>query len=368
MYGGENSGMPLGPDPVNNGTGTFGAENDYDQPAAIVSGGADGGAVAFDSSKSDKSSKYFGHRSREKAAKQSAPQVDMNLVAASNIANNPNNPEFFRQAAIDNTTAQIQRQPRQMNKKPIIIGGIVVAVIALICVAVTFVPKLFQQINDNKIAAVKIDAMEYYEDIEYYDSLVKMSEEGVYSLYGLIVTNEKDYNDTISALDKHLERSKELQKKLHDAKKSKTNDEDFDKKVAIASDALDKRVVIYEAYAGILKDVTEALYVNNAKPAKEILSNYNKQEVTTIANKIDEYRTNRKVLDDRFSQNGCSVNSHSDICLKTQDSLNTLNESFSNDQYINTALQSFIEDKDYKNDRMPILLREISEHNNGEEK
>ena len=138
MYGGENSGMPFGPDPVNNGTGTFGAENDYDQPAAIVSGGEDGGAVAFDSSKSDKSAKYFGHRSREKAAKQSAPQVDMNLVAASNIASNPNNPEFFRQAAIDNTTAQIQRQPRKINKKPIIVVCVLLLVIGAAALAVYF--------------------------------------------------------------------------------------------------------------------------------------------------------------------------------------------------------------------------------------
>ena len=72
MYGGENSGMPLGPDPVNNGTGTFGADDNYDQPAAIVSGGDDGGAVAFDSGNNksnNNSAKFFGRRSRESATR-----------------------------------------------------------------------------------------------------------------------------------------------------------------------------------------------------------------------------------------------------------------------------------------------------------
>ncbi len=187
MYGGENSGMPLGPDPVNNGTGTFGAENDYDQPAAIVSGGADGGAVAFDSSKSDKSSKYFGHRSREKAAKQSAPQVDMNLVAASNIANNPNNPEFFRQAAIDNTTAQIQRQPRQMNKKPIIIIAVLLLLAGAAVAAVLLWPK-------EKVLAGE-------------DTMEKFNEFANYMLTGEIKKSKigkkeyKDYKATLMARD-----------------------------------------------------------------------------------------------------------------------------------------------------------------------
>ena len=149
MYGGENSGMPLGPDPVNNGTGTFGADDNYDQPAAIVSGGDDGGAVAFDSGNNksnNNSAKFFGRRSRESATRADAAQAQANaeLAAASSIASNPNNPEFFRQAAVDNTTSKIQRQPRQINKKPFIIVGalILVAVIgfaiySIICVSTT---------------------------------------------------------------------------------------------------------------------------------------------------------------------------------------------------------------------------------------
>ena len=141
MYGGENSGMPLGPDPVNSGTGTFGADNDYDQPAAIVSGGEDGGAVAFDSNNKNSSAKYFGRRSREKATKSSAPQLDAGYVAASNIANNPNNPEFFRQAAMENAPAPIAKTSGG-GHKGLIIGGIVaiVAIVAVVAV-VALLPK-----------------------------------------------------------------------------------------------------------------------------------------------------------------------------------------------------------------------------------
>ena len=367
MYGGDNSDRPLGPDPVNNGTGTFGAENDYDQPAAIVSGGDDGGAVAFDSSKNDNSAKLFGHRSRDRAVKSSAaaqPQVDMNLVAASNIASNPNNPEFFRQAAAQSATEQIKRQPRQINKKPFIIGGIAILAIALIALAVAFAPKLFQNINDKKIADIQINATDYLDDISYYDEIIKMSKENVIELRGLITYNESEYNKTVEALDTHLNRSKELQKKLNDAKKSGTNDEAFDELVSEASKALDKRVTIYETYGTALKGITEALYANNTKSAKEILGNYSGTDIAKVAERIDNYWSRIRNLENQQSNNNCGSGSTTAVCENIQESIDEANRQFSNDKSVNAALLSLISDKDYENDRIIIQLRQISEYNN----
>lgn len=157
MYGGENSGMPLGADPVNNGTGTFGADDNYDQPAAIVSGGEDGGAVAFDSSNksNNNSAKFFGRRSRESATRADAAQTQANaeLAAASSIANNPNNPDFFRQAAAENATSQIQRQPRQINKKPFIVLGLLLGIAVIVASVVMLWPKEKTLASANTVEA-----------------------------------------------------------------------------------------------------------------------------------------------------------------------------------------------------------------------
>ena len=177
MYGGENSGMPLGPDPVNNGTGTFGADDNYDQPAAIVSGGDDGGAVAFDSGNNksnNNSAKFFGRRSRESATRADAAQAQANaeLAAASSIASNPNNPEFFRQAAVDNTTSKIQRQPRQINKKPFIVGGVVLIIIAVAIAAISFFPKYIANLHTGDLEKVQAEAVEINDDLAFYESRI----------------------------------------------------------------------------------------------------------------------------------------------------------------------------------------------------
>lgn len=366
MYGGEKSGMPLGADPVNNGTGTFGADDNYDQPAAIVSGGEDGGAVAFDSSNksNNNSAKFFGRRSRESATRADAAQTQANaeLAAASSIANNPNNPDFFRQAAAENATSQIQRQPRQINKKPFIIGGIVLVAIVFVVLAISLVPKLFQGINDKKIADLKIDASEYYEDIEFYDGVIKASREGAMDLFGLIIRNEEDYKLTIDALDAHLSRSKELQKKLDDAKKIGTNDEEFDKLVSDASDALNKRISIYEQYGVALKSVTEALYVNNTKSAKELLGGYNSASMTRVADLIDNYWSRSRSIEKQQEQNGCSSR-QSSVCESLKMDLDSINQQFAREKVINSALQDMVSDKEYYKDRILIQLREISEYN-----
>ena len=142
MYGGENSGTPLGPDPINNETGTFGADNDYDQPAAITSGGEDGGTVAFDSNNKNSSAKYFGRRSREKTAKSKISQADAGFIAANKIASNPNNPEFFRQAALQNTPAPVVKESNSNLKKIFIGAGIGVAVLVIVLLMINFAPSM----------------------------------------------------------------------------------------------------------------------------------------------------------------------------------------------------------------------------------
>lgn len=312
MYGGDNSDRPLGPDPVNNGTGTFGAENDYDQPAAIVSGGDDGGAVAFDSSKNDNSAKLFGHRSRDKAVKSSAaqPQVDMNLVAASNIASNPNNPEFFRQAAAQSATEQIKRQPRQINKKPFIIGGIAIVLIAAVVLGVMYIPKLFEiKPEDSDLNKLYTSTDNIMGDIEILEAGINASinDPNTLSLYvsntregSLVYLNEqKESLDKLKAFREEINKYR-IPRDYEQYKNLKT--------------AIDKSLPEYEKEIKLIEALTSALTASTDEDAISYLSDYSSYSAySKVSGAVKMYRSRIVKYYNDYEKNGCTLET-SDIC------------------------------------------------------
>lgn len=148
------------------------AREEFGQNVGIYSNGEKSGTVAFNSSNKKSIARFFGRRPQESAAKSNAAQIQANaeLAAASNISNNPNNPEFFRRAAVENTTAQIHRQPRQINKKPFIIGAIAIVIAALVVVSISFFPKYIANLHSGDAEKLKAEAFAVNDDLAFYET------------------------------------------------------------------------------------------------------------------------------------------------------------------------------------------------------
>lgn len=318
MYGGEKSGMPLGVDPVNNGTGTFGADDNYDQPAAIVSGGEDGGAVAFDSSNksNNNSAKFFGRRSRESATRADAAQTQANaeLAAASSIANNPNNPDFFRQAAAENATSQIQRQPRQINKKPFIIGGVVLVIIAVVIAAISFFPKYIVNLHADDLEKVQAEAVAINDNLAFYESridfIVKASS-----------ININTFRISSEALEKYKSASQERLSKIDSFNnniKGYSIEGNYADYLNYLKEKLPARVEIYKKYDQLYIGMAEAMQggPDDVEGKISFASNYDGYAdiVKVIKTGIDS----KNEIDKKWNEWSCGPNSRGEIPEKCE--------------------------------------------------
>lgn len=318
MYGGEKSGMPLGVDPVNNGTGTFGADDNYDQPAAIVSGGEDGGAVAFDSSNksNNNSAKFFGRRSRESATRADAAQTQANaeLAAASSIANNPNNPDFFRQAAAENATSQIQRQPRQINKKPFIIGGVVLVIIAVVIAAISFFPKYIVNLHADDLEKVQAEAVAINDNLAFYESridfIVKASS-----------ININTFRISSEALEKYKSASQERLSKIDSFNnniKGYSIEGNYADYLNYLKEKLPARVEIYKKYDQLYIGMAEAMQGGPDDVEGKISFASNYDGYADIVKVIKTGIGSKSEIDKKWNEWNCGPNSRGEIPEKCE--------------------------------------------------
>ena len=299
MYGGENSGMPLGADPVNNGTGTFGADDNYDQPAAIISGGEDGGAVAFDSSNksNNNSAKFFGRRSRESATRADAAQTQANaeLAAASSIASNPNNPDFFRQAAAENATSQIQRQPRQINKKPFIIGGIVLLIGTLVACFVVFLLPLLNRPYPDGMTAETIAETLTNENIETVRQLEQMIQKSVANPLFVSDSNQTKSERIVKTMNEELDVYKGIYETISKYEAVQYR-EDTVSYFENAKMKMEKMIPIYEGIIKRYELVTNVAYKGADVGTISSLEGYN----SSLLSDISAHRNEEDSDEDRF--------------------------------------------------------------------
>ena len=360
MYGGENSGMPLGPDPVNSGTGTFGADNDYDQPAAIVSGGEDGGAVAFDSNNKNSSAKYFGRRSREKATKSSAPQMQANaeFIAANNIANNPNNPDFFREAAANNATSSIQRQPRQINKKPFIIVGALILVAVIGFAIYSLIPKPTQEEIAGDLSEV---ITQNFDGISYYELKIQNLDTEKMNLSTFKYANDSDYEALKSTDSSKMEMVKKIQTALKDRKNSSIEG------ASLALKQLEARIAQYEKYNSITYAIIDAMRSGDSNQAEQLLAPYKDMNgMSSTISIIKEAAPLRKKVEDVVKNNNCREKM-TQACINIANDDYQLSALYKSSPYLNDSIKNYVGDT--KDGGLIDSLNQLSEiSRNGEEK
>ena len=338
MYGGENSGMPLGPDPVNNGTGTFGADDNYDQPAAIVSGGDDGGAVAFDSGNNksnNNSAKFFGRRSRESATRADAAQAQANaeLAAASSIASNPNNPEFFRQAAVDNTTSKIQRQPRQINKKPFIIVGALILVAVIGFAIYSIIPK---PTHDEIAGDLSEVISNNFDGVSYYELKIHNIENQNMNLSSFQYINAADYDSVKSTDASKMEMVKNIQAALKDRKNSSIEG------VSEALELLEARIEQYEKYDKFVYAFADAMRSDDGAKIEELLSPFsNLTGVPTTIKVIKEAAPINKKVREVVEKNNCRENMNQ-ACQSILNDDYSLSAMYKNSPILNNAIKDYV--------------------------
>lgn len=367
MYGGENSGMPLGPDPVNSGTGTFGADDNYDQPAAIVSGGEDGGAVAFDSSNksnnnNNNSAKFFGRRSRESATRADAGQTQANaeLAAANSIASNPNNPEFFRQAAAENATSQIQRQPRQINKKPFIIVGALILVAVIGFAIYSIIPKPTQEEKNTELAKIIKENMDGY--IHFEALLSRVNDENI-RLSNFIYVDDAKYDEMKNENAGSLEKVKKIESALGDFKYAGADN------VKEAKDLLSERIAQYEKYNKITLDIIDSMRSDNADTIQSNLSEYSSLPGMDTSIKLIKQNAPSSVKTKSIIvNNGCKENPDNATCYTALVESSRISESYRNSPILNNAIKTYVGEK--KDGRLTDLLNQLTEefHEGGGQK
>ena len=375
MYGGENSGMPLGPDPVNNGTGTFGADDNYDQPAAIVSGGDDGGAVAFDSGNNksnNNSAKFFGRRSRESATRADAAQAQANaeLAAASSIASNPNNPEFFRQAAVDNTTSKIQRQPRQINKKPFIVGGVVLIIIAVAIAAISFFPKYIANLHTGDLEKVQAEAVEINDDLAFYESRIDF-------ITKASSININTFRISSEALEEYKSASQERLSKIDSFSnniKGYSIEGDYAEYLNYLKEKLPARVEIYKKYDQLYIGMAEAMQGGSDDVEGKISFASSYDGYADIVKVIKTGIDSKSEIDKKWKEWNCGPNSKGEIpekCEQLLDQSEYVSSYFAKNGDITNFMKSAFKDvmiDDYINECVSKLSDEkIKEATSNEE-
>lgn len=212
-------------------------------------------------------------------------------------------PDFFAQAMAQNTPTPSITQKRRINKKPIIIGLIILAIIAVVTVTVVIV---VPQINESIANRDKNhDIAELQEVIkQYYPSLIDFE----YTIMVAIVNENKLWvpgdeeitTETAQRRNKVAEEMKEFKEKLEKfggvvAYDYFGKEYDIDRRLKLSIQMLDRHIEPFEKINNIYKFIID-IYVNDGDEAKidALRNSYDDKELEEIARLIRNYYEARK--------------------------------------------------------------------------
>ena len=326
------------------------------------------------------SAKFFGHRSRNMASRSRSARADAELVATKRIADNPNNPEFFRQAAQNEVGIQsVRRQSRRLSKKPLIIGVGLVAILVIIVAGILIAKGRTSSggnTPDERLANLADLANNYYDSVKFFESINDIALEGAF-VYDVNAHTKEEYEEYDKDLKDNFERVKAFRNKLSDFGKIDVKDLNYSDDNANAnvylSDlkaSLDKRIGTYESYT----DLFSALYqvyatYGDADSIKKVEEVSGSQEIKSVADDLRDYynRYNHYVEIAKnnkcpFSKGGEPRSNGTPVCEKNADEAETLTYDMrENNSGLGFALSTIAVKG---NDKPTILMNKIIQLNN----